>query len=246
MKMPEQEVIDVRVKSIGKVGPFLTRGISVKRGLHCIVETERGIELAVVVRERRLISTSESSPPLNVVIREATLTDVDLYLENKEKEKTIFGIVKEQIALHDLPMKLIKTELLLDGSKVVVYYTADGRVDFRELLKSLVKALRCRVELRQIGTRDAAKMLGGIGICGRMVCCCTFLQDFGPVSLKSSRKNGCCQNLSRLSGACGKLRCCYAYEEARLVQIDEEGNGLGCEKELNRDEASESGWFLGI
>jgi cell fate regulator YaaT (PSP1 superfamily) len=225
--MQQREVVDVRVKSIGKVASFLAKGVTWKRGLQCIVETERGIELGVVVRERHLISTSELSPPLNVLIREATLIDVDLHLENKEKEKTIFRIVKEQIALHDLPMKLIKTELLLDGSKVVVYYTADGRVDFRELLKSLVKALRCRVELRQISTRDAAKMLGGIGICGRMVCCCTFLQDFGPVSLKSSRKNGCCQNPSRLSGACGKLRCCYAYEEARLVQIDEEGKWTG-------------------
>jgi cell fate regulator YaaT (PSP1 superfamily) len=219
--MQEQEVIDVRVKSIGKVGPFLAEGITLKRGLHCIVETERGIELGVVVRERHPISKSERSLALNVVIREATLNDVGQYLENKEKEKSIFAIVQEQITRHDLFMKLIKTELLLDGRKVVIYYTADGRVDFRELLKALVVALHCRVEMRQIGTRDAAKMLGGIGICGRTVCCSSFLQDFGPVSLKSSRKNGCCQNPSRLSGTCGKLRCCYAFEEPRLVQIDE-------------------------
>jgi len=217
--MQQVEVIDVRVKSMGKVSSFLSRGIAAKQGLHCIVETERGIELGVVVRENHLISRSESGPPLNAVIREATPGDVGQYLENKEKEKRIFAIVQEEIARHDLCMKLTKTELLLDGSKIVIYYTADGRVDFRELLKSLVIALHCRVELRQIGTRDAAKMLGGIGICGRMVCCCTFLQDFGPVSLKSSKKSGCCHNTSRLSGICGKLRCCYTYEEPRLVQI---------------------------
>src|SRR5262249_13886112 len=133
--MQQREVIDVRVKSIGKVGPFLAKGITLKRGLQCVVQTERGIELGVVVRERHLISTSESSPPLNVVIREATPADVVQYLENKEKEKRIFTTVQEQITRHDLPMKLIKTELLLDSGKVVIYYTADGRVDFRELLK---------------------------------------------------------------------------------------------------------------
>src|SRR5262249_27926225 len=146
--MQQRGLIDVRVKSIGKVGPFLAKGMTLKQGLQCVVQTERGIELGVVVRERHPISTSESSPPLNVILREATLTDVSQYLENKEKEKRIFATVQEQITGHHLAMKLIKTELLLDGSKVVIYYTADSRVDFRELLKSLVMALHSRVEVR--------------------------------------------------------------------------------------------------
>ena len=217
----QEEVVDVRVRSIGKVACFLAQGLSLKRGFHCVVETERGIELGIIVRERHRLPESKSKSGLNAVIREATANDVGQYLENKEKAKRIFVIVQAQIAEQGLLMKLINTELLLDGSKVVVYYTADGRVDFRELLKSLVTALQCRVEMRQIGSRDAARMLGGIGVCGRVVCCSTFLQDFGPVSLKSSRRNGCCQNPSRLSGICGKLRCCYAYEEQPLVQIEE-------------------------
>ena len=117
-------------------------------------------------------------------------------------------------------MKLIKTECLFDGSRIIIHYTADGRVDFRELLKSLVTALRCRIEMRQIGARDAAKLLGGVGIGGRIACCCTFLQDFEPVSLKAARRSGCCQNPWRLAGICGKLRCCHAYEEPRLVEIE--------------------------
>jgi cell fate regulator YaaT (PSP1 superfamily) len=189
----------------------------VKRGSHCVVETERGIEFGLVVRENHSIPMDNSL--LNVVIRQATPSDVSQYLNTKEKEKRIFAVVREQIEGHQLVMKLIKTEVLLDSSKLVIYYTADGRVDFRELLKSLVIALHCRIEMRQIGSRDAAKMLGGVGICGRVICCSAFLQDFEPVSLKSSRKNRCCQNPSKLSGICGKLRCCHTYEEPQLVQI---------------------------
>jgi cell fate regulator YaaT (PSP1 superfamily) len=138
----------------------------------------------------------------------------------KLSEKEIFLTVRQCIDKHQLQMKLIKTQMVTDGSKTFVFYTAEGRVDFRELLKTLAAALHCRIEMRQIGSRDAAKMLGGIGICGRSVCCSSFLSDFEPVSLKVARKPGCCQDTSRLTGICGKLRCCHTYEENRLVQIE--------------------------
>jgi len=213
------EVVDVRIPNTGKTSPFLLRDLAVKRGVHCVVETEHGTEFGLVVRENHSIPMDNLPGLTNVVIRQATPSDVSQYLDTKEREKRIFAIVREQIEKRQLVMKLIKTEVLLGSSKVVVYYTADGRVDFRELLKSLVVALHCRIEMRQIGSRVAAKMLGGVGICGRAVCCFTFLQDFEPVSLKSSRMNRCCQNPSKLSGICGKLRCCHTYEEPQLVQI---------------------------
>jgi cell fate regulator YaaT (PSP1 superfamily) len=140
---------------------------------------------------------------------------------NRPSEKDLFLTVRQCIEKHQLQMKLIKTQMLPDGSKTFVFYTADGRVDFRELLKTLAAALHCRIEMRQIGSRDAAKMLGGIGICGRPVCCVSFLADFEPVSLKVARKAGCCQDTSRLTGICGKLRCCHTYEDQRIVQLGE-------------------------
>jgi cell fate regulator YaaT (PSP1 superfamily) len=140
---------------------------------------------------------------------------------NRLSEKELFLTVRECIEKHQLQMKLIKAQMLPDGSKTFVFYTADGRVDFRELLKTLAAALHCRIEMRQIGSRDAAKMLGGIGICGRPVCCVSFLADFEPVSLKVARKPGCCQDTSRLTGICGKLRCCHTYEDHRLVRLGE-------------------------
>ena len=140
---------------------------------------------------------------------------------SRPNEKELFLVVRQCIEKHQLQMKLIKTQMLPDGSKTFVFYTADGRVDFRELLKTLAAALHCRIEMRQIGSRDAAKMLGGIGICGRPVCCASFLADFEPVSLKVARKPGCCQDTSRLTGICGKLRCCHTFEEFRLVQIEQ-------------------------
>jgi cell fate regulator YaaT (PSP1 superfamily) len=213
------EVVDVRLKNTGKVGVFLTAGTAMDPGTHCIVETERGKEFGVVVRENRQIPSDNLESLSNVFIRPATTSDINQYLDTRRKEKRIFGIVQDLIEKHQLTMKLIKTDLLFEGSRVVVYYTADGRVDFRELLKSLISALHCRIEMCQIGVRDSAKLLGGVGICGRTVCCFSFLQDFDPVSLKLSRKSRCCQSPSRLSGICGKLRCCYAYEEPPLVQI---------------------------
>ena len=141
-------------------------------------------------------------------------------LSSKPGEKKLHQIVRQCIEKHQLQMKLIKTQMLSDGSKTFVFYTADGRIDFRELLQTLAAALHCRIEMRQIGSRDAAKLLGGIGICGRPICCSSFLTDFEPVSLKVARKPGCCQDTSRLTGICGKLRCCHTYEESRLVQIE--------------------------
>ena len=213
------EVVDVRLKNTGKVGAFLAASTVVDSGTHCIVETERGKEFGLVARGNHQIPSDRLESPSNVFIRTATTRDISQYLDGRKKEKRIFGVVQDLIEKHQLVMKLVKTDLLFEGSKVVVYYTADGRVDFRELLKSLIAALHCRIEMSQIGVRDAAKLLGGVGICGRTVCCFSFLQDFDPVSLKLSRKSGCCQSPSRLSGICGKLRCCYAYEESQLVQI---------------------------
>jgi cell fate regulator YaaT (PSP1 superfamily) len=214
------EVVDVRIKNTGKTGTFWTQDFRLKRGEHCVVQTERGLEFGVVVRGNHLIREEECQPPSNKVVRQATATDVRTHLSNKGIEQQVFPVVRELIERHQLVMKLIKIEYLFDGSRIIIYYTADGRVDFRGLLKSLVTALRCRIEMRQIGARDAAKLLGGVGICGRIACCCTFLQDFEPVSLKAVRRSGCCQNPWRLAGICGKLRCCHAYEEPRLAEIE--------------------------
>jgi cell fate regulator YaaT (PSP1 superfamily) len=214
------EVVDVRIKNTGKIAPCLVQDISLKRGERCIVETERGLEFGMVIRENHQLPEERMQSSSNVIRRQATAADVKIHLSNKEKEKQAFPIVQELIEKHQLVMKLIRVEYLFDTSKIIIYYTADGRVDFRELLKSLAAVLRCRIEMRQIGARDAAKLLGGIGICGRMTCCCVFLQDFEPVSLKAARRSGCCQNPWRLAGICGKLRCCHGYEEPQLVEIE--------------------------
>lgn len=207
------EVIGVRFKEVGKVYYFDPDGQTLKKGDRVIVETVRGIECGEVAMDNREISDEEIVKPLKKLIRIATREDIETVTENKRKEKEAFGICQQKIANHGLEMKLVDVEYTFDGGKVLFYFTADGRVDFRELVKDLAGVFRTRIELRQIGVRDESKMLGGLGICGRPFCCSSFLGEFQPVSIKMAKEQGLSLNPTKISGACGRLMCCLKYEQ---------------------------------
>lgn len=207
------EVIGVRFKEVGKVYYFDPDGQTLKKGDRVIVETVRGIECGEVAMDNREISDEEIVKPLKKLIRTATEEDIATVAENKKKEKEAFGICQQKIANHGLEMKLVDVEYTFDGGKVLFYFTADGRVDFRELVKDLAGVFRTRIELRQIGVRDESKMLGGLGICGRPFCCSSFLGEFQPVSIKMAKEQGLSLNPTKISGACGRLMCCLKYEQ---------------------------------
>ncbi len=207
------EVIGVRFKEVGKVYYFDPDGHTLKKGDRVIVETVRGIECGEVAMDNREISEEEIVKPLKKLIRTATEEDIATVTENKRKEKEAFGICQQKIANHGLEMKLVDVEYTFDGGKVLFYFTADGRVDFRELVKDLAGVFRTRIELRQIGVRDESKMLGGLGICGRPFCCSSFLGEFQPVSIKMAKEQGLSLNPTKISGACGRLMCCLKYEQ---------------------------------
>lgn len=206
-------VVGVRFKPAGKVYYFDPDDMNIENGENVIVETVRGIEFGTVVIPNREIDESEIVAPLKKVMRIATEEDREKDAANKEKEKEAFSICVEKIKKHDLEMKLIDTEITFDNSKFIFYFTADGRIDFRDLVKDLAAIFRTRIELRQIGVRDEAKMLNGIGICGRTLCCATFLGDFHPVSIKMAKDQGLSLNPSKISGICGRLMCCLKYEQ---------------------------------
>lgn len=207
------EVIGVRFKEVGKIYYFDPDGQELKKGDRVIVETVRGVECGEVALENREISDEEIVKPLKKLIRKADDKDLHTLEENKKKEKNAFGICQKKIADHKLDMKLVDVEYTFDGGKVLFYFTADGRVDFRELVKDLAGVFRTRIELRQIGVRDESKMIGGLGICGRPFCCRSFLGDFQPVSIKMAKEQGLSLNPTKISGTCGRLMCCLKYEQ---------------------------------
>ena len=206
-------VIGVRFRDAGKVYYFDPNGVEFKQGQYVIVETGKGIECGEVVLENRNIEVDESSQPIYKIIRTAVEKDLQTLAENKEKEKRAFDICCQKIKLHKLDMKLIDVEYTFDCNKILFYFTADGRVDFRELVKDLAYMFRTRIELRQIGVRDEAKSIGGLGICGRPFCCHTFLGEFQPVSIKMAKEQGMLLNPTKISGTCGRLMCCLKYEQ---------------------------------
>ena len=207
------EIVGVRFKDVGKVYYFDPDGKTLKEGDHAVVETARGLECGCVAIPNKSVEDSEIVSPLKKVVRVATENDIKTMNENREKEKKAFDICMEKIEKHKLEMKLVDVEYTFDNSKILFYFTADGRVDFRELVKDLAGVFRTRIELRQIGVRDEAKMLGGLGICGRPFCCSTFLGDFQPVSIKMAKEQGMSLNPVKISGTCGRLMCCLKYEQ---------------------------------
>ena len=207
------EIIGVRFKEVGKIYYFDPNGGSYRVGEPVVVETSRGTECGTVAISNREVDQTRVVKPLKKVTRPATQEDLRRVEENHKKEEKAFRIAQEKIALCKLEMKLVEVEYAFDGSKILFYFTADGRVDFRELVKELAGVFRTRIELRQIGVRDEAKMLGGLGICGRPFCCASFLGEFQPVSIKMAKEQGLSLNPTKISGACGRLMCCLAYEE---------------------------------
>ena len=213
-------VIGVRFKRAGKIYFFDPENLDIKAGMHVIVETARGIEYGLVALGRKEIEEDKIVQPLKEVIRIATPYDDEIDRKNKDKEKEAFDICLEKIKKHELAMKLIACEYTFDNNKVMFYFTADGRIDFRELVKDLAYVFKTRIELRQIGVRDEAKMKGGIGICGRPLCCSTFLSEFIPVSIKMAKDQNFSLNPSKISGVCGRLMCCLNNEEAAYEYLN--------------------------
>lgn len=207
------EIIGVRFKGTGKVYYFDPNGITAEKGDTVIVETAQGIECATVTIENKQVSDEAIVQPLKKIIRKANNKDLKTMTENAEKEKRAFDICTKKIEKHKLDMKLKNVEYSFDGNKILFYFTADGRVDFRELVRDLASEFHTRIELRQIGVRDEAKMLGGIGICGQPFCCHRFLDDFQPVSIKMAKEQGLAPNPLKISGSCGRLMCCLKYEQ---------------------------------
>ena len=206
-------VIGVRFRTAGKIYYFDPAGRKVKTGDHVIVETARGIEYGYVVLGNREVDESKVVPPLKPVIRMATAEDEAVETTNKNKEKEAFKICQDKIKKHNLEMKLIDAEYTFDNNKVLFYFTADGRIDFRELVKDLASVFKTRIELRQVGVRDETKIMGGIGICGRALCCHSYLSEFIPVSIKMAKEQNLSLNPTKISGVCGRLMCCLKNEE---------------------------------
>ena len=207
------EVIGVRFKNVGKVYYFDPDGVPMAVGTAVIVETSRGVECGEVALSNREVADDGIVKPLKKVIRIATQEDLKHVEDNWAKEQQAFTICQQKIAAHKLEMKLVDVEYTFDNNKILFYFTADGRVDFRELVKDLASVFRTRIELRQIGVRDEAKMLGGLGICGKPFCCATFLGEFQPVSIKMAKEQGLSLNPTKISGTCGRLMCCLKYEQ---------------------------------
>ena len=210
---PKTEIIGVRFKDVGKVYYFAPNGEQFKRGDSAIVETARGVECGEVVLPNRMFPQSGLSAPLKSIIRKATDADFKQLEQNRKKEDDIMKTFAEKIREHGLDMKPIEVEYTFDGNKIMFYFTSEGRVDFRDLVKDLAFIYRTRIELRQIGVRDEAKMLGGLGICGRPFCCSSFLGDFQPVSIKMAKEQSLSLNPTKISGTCGRLMCCLKYEQ---------------------------------
>jgi len=205
-------VVGVRFKRAGKVYYFDPGDLMFEQGEFCVVETARGLEYGEVTGRPREVDEASVVAPLKSVVRKATAEDDERVKANEEFEQEAFKVAQEKITAHALDMKLVDVECTFDSSKILFYFTADGRVDFRELVKDLAGVFKTRIELRQIGVRDEAKMLGGLGPCGRMLCCSTFLGDFAPVSIKMAKEQNLSLNPAKISGLCGRLMCCLRFE----------------------------------
>ncbi|AHF05690.1 PSP1 domain-containing protein [Desulfitobacterium metallireducens] len=223
------EVVGVRFKRAGKIYYFSSGDLGLKIEDKVIVETARGVEFGDLVIAPRNIPEDTVVSPLKPVIRKATPEDEQIVEENKVKEKEAFQICFKKIEEHQLPMKLVDVEFTFDCNKIIFSFTAEGRVDFRELVKDLASVFRTRIELRQIGVRDEAKMLGGVGSCGRMLCCSTFLGDFEPVSIRMAKDQKLSLNPTKISGICGRLMCCLKYENSAYDEELREGAKYPCE-----------------
>ncbi|MCH1626956.1 PSP1 domain-containing protein [Ferdinandcohnia quinoae] len=221
------DVVGVRFKKAGKIYYFDPNGYTIPDGEFVIVETVRGIEFGKVVINKKQVDEHDIVLPLKKVIRIADPKDKLIVEENKHAAKEAYDVCLEKVVEHSLDMKLVDVEYTFDRNKVIFYFTADGRVDFRELVKDLAAIFRTRIELRQIGVRDEAKMLGGIGPCGRMLCCSTFLGDFEPVSIKMAKDQNLSLNPTKISGLCGRLMCCLKYENDEYESAKEQLPDLG-------------------
>jgi cell fate regulator YaaT (PSP1 superfamily) len=220
-------VIGVRFRKAGKVYFFDPAGFDIKQGDNVIVETARGVEYGNVVLGKRDVEDEKVIQPLKAVMRLATPDDDEIERRNKEKEKDAFTICLEKITKHQLEMKLIDCEYTFDNNKVLFYFTADGRIDFRELVKDLASVFKTRIELRQIGVRDETKIVGGIGICGRPLCCHTHLSEFAPVSIKMAKEQNLSLNPTKISGVCGRLMCCLKNEEEAYEDLNSKLPNVG-------------------
>ena len=221
------EVIGVRFKEVGKVYYFDPLDNKLSAGDMVIVETARGLECGKVATPNKTVSDEELAYPLKPLIRIATENDLRHLEENKLKEKEAYRICEQKIANHKLEMKLVSVECTFDNSKILFYFTADGRVDFRALVKDLASVFRTRIELRQIGVRDEAKMLGGLGVCGKPFCCASFMGEFQPVSIKMAKEQGLSLNPTKISGSCGRLMCCLKYEQDAYEYLNSLTPGVG-------------------
>ena len=221
------KVIGVRFRTAGKIYYFDPVKYDVKRGDHVIVETARGIEFGTVVLAPKEVEDDKVVQPLKPVLRLATEKDMEQEAANKKKEKEAYKICLEKIRKHNLEMKLIDAEYTFDNNKVLFYFTADGRIDFRELVKDLAAVFKTRIELRQIGVRDETKIVGGIGICGRPLCCHTHLSEFAPVSIKMAKEQNLSLNPTKISGVCGRLMCCLNNEEETYEELNRKLPNVG-------------------
>lgn len=221
------EVVGVRFKKAGKIYYFDPAGLPIEKDCHVIVETARGIEYGKVVIGKKQVDEADVVLPLKKVIRIASESDAIQVENNRQAAKQAFKICQTKILEHNLEMKLVDVEYTFDRNKIIFYFTADGRVDFRELVKDLASVFRTRIELRQIGVRDEAKMLGGIGPCGRLLCCSTFLGDFEPVSIKMAKDQSLSLNPAKISGLCGRLMCCLKFENDNYESAKEELPNIG-------------------
>lgn len=242
------EVVGIRFKEVGKIYCFDPKGETLTPGQYVIVETARGVECGRVATGNEVVEEDKIVAPLKPIVRLATEDDIKKVAENRQKEKSAFTICEEKIAKHGLEMKLTDVEYTFDGSKILFYFTADGRVDFRELVKDLAAVFKTRIELRQIGVRDEAKMLGGIGICGRPFCCNAYMGEFQPVSIKMAKEQGLSLNPTKISGACGRLMCCLKYEQEayeHLAKITPKAGAL-VETKDGRGIVTESNLISGV
>ena len=220
-------IIGVRFRNVGKVYYFSPRELDICVGDHVIVETARGVEYGFVVLGPKEVDDSKVIQPLKEVIRIATPKDDAREESNRKKEKEAFEICQKKIRAHNLEMKLIDAEYTFDNNKMLFYFTADGRIDFRELVKDLAAVFKTRIELRQIGVRDETKILGGIGICGRVLCCNSFLSEFAPVSIKMAKEQNLSLNPTKISGVCGRLMCCLKNEEDTYEYLNSKLPNIG-------------------